>query len=185
PSLQAHGRDRALVPRATPPFATDSRIARRALYRRNALSSCPARRRSRARQQSHLRPLPCALCLTRICKPDRRALLRLKPRLLLAVPHPQRQSPRHRVRTFRSRAWNKNLRLKKPHIMPDTGRTQTHVEIGKGDPEKTKPCPEQVAAIKTAHARVGAIARRRFGKLIQKTASQMSQRVTTKGIAAQ
>src|SRR6266487_576216 len=51
-------------------------------------------------------------------------------------------------------------------------------------PEQTQPRPKHVAAIETAHARVRAIACWRLGKLIQKSASQVSQRVTAKSIAA-
>src|SRR5882724_8142764 len=69
--------------------------------------------------------------------------------------------------------------------MPDTHRAQAHVEIGKDHPEQTKPRPKHVAAIETGHARVSAIACRRPGKLIQKSASQMSERVTAKRVAAE
>jgi len=43
--------------------------------------------------------------------------------------------------------------------MPDTHCAQTHVKIGKADPEETQPRPKHVAAIETGHARVGAVAR--------------------------
>ena len=42
-----------------------------------------------------------------------------------------------------------------------------------------------MAAIEATDAGVGAIAGGRFGKLIEKTADQMSQRVTAEGVAAE
>ncbi len=66
--------------------------------------------------------------------------------------------------------------------MPDAHRAQAHVKIGKADPKKAEPCPQHVTAIKTAHACVRAIACRRLGKLVQKTASQMPQRMTTERV---
>ena len=41
--------------------------------------------------------------------------------------------------------------------MPDAHRAKSHVEIREADPEQTEPCPEHVAAIEAAHARVGAV----------------------------
>src|ERR1700757_434979 len=69
--------------------------------------------------------------------------------------------------------------------MPDSNRAQAHVEIGKTDPEQAQPRPKHVAAIETGHARVSAIACLGSGKLIQKSAGQMTERVTAKRIAAE
>jgi hypothetical protein len=76
-------------------------------------------------------------------------------------------------------------RLNDSEILPNTHRAQAHVNIGKADPEQTEPRPQHVTAIETVHARVHVIACRRFGKLIQKTASDMPKRMTTKSIAGE
>src|SRR5262245_45171517 len=69
--------------------------------------------------------------------------------------------------------------------MPDADRAQAHVEISKADPEETEPCPEHVALVETSHTCVSAIAGRRFGKLVQEPAGQVSERMTTKCITAE
>src|SRR5215471_11442737 len=69
--------------------------------------------------------------------------------------------------------------------MPDADRAQAHVEISKADPEQTEPCPEHVALVETSYTCVSAIAGRRFGKLVQESASQVSERMTTKCITAE
>src|SRR5439155_22126821 len=78
-----------------------------------------------------------------------------------------------------------HLRLQKPHIVPDSHCAQAHVKIRKAHPKQAQPRPQHVAAIKTGHARVRAKACRRAGKLVQKSASQMSQRVTAERVATQ
>src|SRR5437773_2164359 len=70
-------------------------------------------------------------------------------------------------------------------ICPDTHRAEPHVKIGETDPEQTQPGPKHVAPVETSHASVSAIARRRSGKLIEKSAGQMSQGMTTKRITAE
>src|SRR5262249_40618818 len=59
-----------------------------------------------------------------------------------------------------------------------------HVEIGKPDPKQTHPRPQHVALIQTADAAVSLITGRSARKLIAKSADQMPERMTTKGITA-
>ena len=62
--------------------------------------------------------------------------------------------------------------------------SQAHIEIGEADPEQTHPRPEHVAAIETTDTAIGLVAGRRLGKLIAKSANQMSERMAAKGVAA-
>src|SRR3954463_12616792 len=76
-------------------------------------------------------------------------------------------------------------RLNDSEIVPDSHRTEPHIQIGKANPEQTHPCPEHVAAIQTTHASIGAIAGWRFCELIAKSSDQVSQRVASDCVAAQ
>ena len=69
--------------------------------------------------------------------------------------------------------------------MPDAHCTESHIKIGKADPEQTQPRPKHVPAIQTTHASVGAITGWRFCNLIAKSADQMSQGMASKCIAAE
>ena len=69
--------------------------------------------------------------------------------------------------------------------MPDAHRTKAHVKIAETDPEETHPRPEHVAAIQTGDTAISLITRWRARKLIEKSANQMPERMTTKGIAAE
>jgi hypothetical protein len=66
-------------------------------------------------------------------------------------------------------------RLNDSPIVPDANRAKPYIEVCKADPEQAEPSPKHVPAIEAAHACVGAITARRFGKLIEKATSQMSQ----------
>src|SRR5438045_720916 len=74
---------------------------------------------------------------------------------------------------------------KQAQVMPHAHRAQPHIKIGEPDPEQTHPGPEHVAAIETAHAAIRLMAERRPGKLIDAAADKMSQRMTSKRIAAE
>ena len=76
-------------------------------------------------------------------------------------------------------------RLNDPEICPDSHCAQSHIEIGKTDPEETHPSPKHVAAIQTSDTGVSAVTGRRLCELIPKTADQMSQRVAAERVAAQ
>src|SRR5205814_6326858 len=70
-------------------------------------------------------------------------------------------------------------------IVPDSHCTEPHVKIGETNPEQAHPRPKHVAAIETGHTCIGAVARWRARKLVQKSAGQMSKRMATNRIAAQ
>ncbi len=69
--------------------------------------------------------------------------------------------------------------------MPNSHRAEPHVEVRESDPEQTQPRPKHVPTIETTDAGIGAIESGRLGKLIEKSSHQVSQRVTTKGVAAE
>ena len=76
-------------------------------------------------------------------------------------------------------------RLNDSPIAPDAHRAKPHIEICEADPEQAEPRPKHVPAVEAAHACVGAITTWRFGKLIEKAASQMTERMTTKSVAGE
>ena len=81
--------------------------------------------------------------------------------------------------------WRFNDRLRNDsEIVPNAYRTKAHVKIREADPEQTHPCPEHVAAVETTDAAIGLETGRRPGKLIEKSADQMAQRMTTECVAA-
>src|SRR2546430_12510243 len=77
-----------------------------------------------------------------------------------------------------------HIGLKNSHIMPAAHRTKPHVEVGERHPEETQPRPKHMAAIETAHAAVGLLAKRRSGEPVNAAANQMAKRVTTHSVAA-
>src|SRR5262249_37712771 len=64
-------------------------------------------------------------------------------------------------------------------------RAQAHIKIRETHPEQTDPGPQHVPAIQATHTLVTARASWRFRELVQKSADQVTQRVTTASIAAE
>jgi hypothetical protein len=69
--------------------------------------------------------------------------------------------------------------------MPDAHGTEAHIKIGEANPKKTHPRPKHVATIQTGDTAISLVTRWRTRKLIVKSADQMPERMTPKGIAAE
>src|SRR6266480_1601804 len=72
--------------------------------------------------------------------------------------------------------FNDSTTSQNSYIMPDARRTKPHVEVGERHPEETQPRPKHMAAIETAHAAVGLLAKRRSGEPVYAAANQMTKR---------
>ena len=69
--------------------------------------------------------------------------------------------------------------------MPETQGAESYVEIAESDPEQAHPSAKHMAAVQAAHAGVAFGAHRCFRNLIQETADQVTEGMTTKRVAAQ
>src|SRR5438876_1251962 len=70
-------------------------------------------------------------------------------------------------------------------VVPDAPRAHSHVEIREPHPEQTRPGPEQVLPIETAHATIRFLTERRAGKLIEAATDEVPQGMTPEGVTAE
>src|SRR5262249_58126582 len=70
-------------------------------------------------------------------------------------------------------------------VGPDAHRAETHVDIGERDDDEAAPRDRHVATVETAHAGVGALLRRALRYLVETTAHQMPQGMTSKGVGGE
>src|SRR5689334_12507554 len=78
-----------------------------------------------------------------------------------------------------------DFRLHNPQIVPHAHRAKAYVKIAETDPKQTEPRPEHMALIQTGDTAICLVTGRCAGKLIAKSADQVSERMTTKGVAAE
>src|ERR1043166_996987 len=74
---------------------------------------------------------------------------------------------------------------KNPPIVPHAHGTEPDVKIGEPDPAQTRPCPDHVPPVEATGAGIDFVTRGRFGKLVEKTADEMTEGVASERVTAE